>query len=129
MNYRKWPVQSVLWVSASVLLFAVLIALDLYQWKVQGKPFHFHKFVGYFAFSVVAGWSTTLSGEAKRVCFLTWVAGAVLMQISLALLEGTVLLSPLANAVYVSASTIMPLSVAVGVVLLRRHREEVSTMR
>lgn len=45
MNYRKWPRQSVLWVVTSVLLFAVLVAIDHYHWKVQGKPFHMYRFV------------------------------------------------------------------------------------
>ena len=129
MNYRKWPVQSVWWIVASILLFANLIAIDLYHWKVQGKPFHFYRFVDDLPFSLAAGWSMTLSEKAKGIGFLTWLLSVILTITGISQAEKVVFLSPSADDACTSASALIPIFVAVGVVLLWQRRERMREIR
>ena len=125
MNYRKWPVQSVLWLITSVSLFIVYVGSDLYRWKVRGKPFGLGELVDSFIFSVVAGWATTLSSTARGIGILTWLVSVVLTFVAGFKLENNVHLSPLVDTVCGHAFVLFPLLIAVGAMLLRQRRERI----
>ena len=130
MNYRKWPVQSVLWFLSSLLLVVFYVGWDLYKWQVRGKLFSLSHLFDECIFAVVVGWAVTLSSQARGVAFLTWIVVALLALIGYYELEKTVHLSPPADAAYDQAFTLLPLLVAVGAARLwRRRMKEIQTVR
>ena len=129
MNYRKWPVQSVLWLFASVSMFVIEVGWDLYKWEARGKPFSLGKLFDDCAFAVVVGWEATLSSQARGVAFLTWIVSILLILIGYYELEKTVHLSPLADATCDQVSVVFPLLVAVGAALLWRRQERLKEIQ
>ena len=132
MNYRKWPAQSVLWLITSIALFVISVGSDLCRWELRGKPTSFGEVVDSLIFSIIIGWATTLSGNARGIGFLTWAATALSTLVAEFQLEKNVHLSPLVDAACDRAGVLFPMFVAVVVMLFWRRRErmkEIRTMR
>jgi hypothetical protein len=112
--------------------FVIFVGPNVYDWAARGKPFSFGILVNDCVFAVVAGWTATLSRQARGVAYLTWIAADLLMLFCCFKWERTVHLSPLADAVCDRVFVLFPLLVAVGAALLWRRRErikEIQTMR
>jgi hypothetical protein len=134
MNDRKWPVLSVLWLTASVLIFVVSVSWDVYHHVAQSKFFGVSTVARDLMDAVCVGWWFTLPGDAKRTGGFVWLGGSLLSFIGIGCYETakTVHLSSLTDTQLTYAGELLPLLVAVGVVLLGRQRErleEIQTVR
>ena len=129
MNYRKWPVQSVLRLILSALTFVNSAAWDVYFHVAHGRHFGIDTLLLDLAFAGIIGWWILLPGTAKWVGTLIWFAGSLVIFAGYYAVEKTIHLSRLTDTLCTEASEVLYLFVAMGAVLMWQRRKRMKEIR